>query len=467
MFVQKIALSTGALCVLASSLAVADTKPAERVELVQSPGGHAFHYHQIPTAKRLAVVVNWPADVSLSPTGKEALSYLGPKVMLMGGADGKSAATLKSEFEDLDAGFNIKTKPSGVTVFFIAPVDAAEEAAQLANGIVAKPAFSKVWLARLKGMLNQRNKQALSNSRVRAGSISRRYALGPHPHALVAPFHSNSAIESVTYQEVVDWHRNVFVRKGVTITASGPANGESASKVIDRLLQQLPAKPLQAHPTVPPMRLRLDGKTIVILDRKSEKSTVMISAELPRTNTLRDLRGQLATQLLGQGPHSKLFQALRSELGLTYHVSARVVVPAPDVAVLTMQGEFETTKLALAVTTLKNSYDTFLAKGVQAAEFDAQRERYAARLERRLKRPTQVAMMMMGTRRSNVQPSILWAGGDYLKAMQRADVNADVAKLWPRPSKMLTVIVTSDATGLKADCTINSVKEVSQCRNPG
>jgi len=199
MTARSIALGT----VLYSSVA-AGAETLGKVSLSKSTAGHKFSYYRIPSAKRLAVIINWPADVSLSPNGREALSYLAPMHMLMGGAEGQSASLLKAEFKDLDAAFNIRTKPSDVSAYFAAPIANAASAAKLANLVIAKPTFGNTWFRRVKSMMLQRYKQTSSTSMARVATASRNYAMGTHPYAQVAPFRSQSTIQRVTHQDIVE-----------------------------------------------------------------------------------------------------------------------------------------------------------------------------------------------------------------------------------------------------------------------
>ena len=465
MYLNSLTASLIAIGSILSPAALAMVEEKAKVASIVSAGGFEFDYHRIPTAKRLAIVVTMPADASLSPKGREALSHVAPALMLMGGGNGQSASELKAEFRDLDSLFDIRVRKKGVTLLLAAPLDGAQEAANLANQIVMKPNFSPKWLLRVKEMMIQRYNQAASHSRLKAARVSRDHVMDSHPYAQTNPFRSAKIIRAVSLDNVVRWHRDVFVRKDIMITASGPGKGQAVGSIIDNLLAGLPSKPINPHPVPPPVNLHWDGKTIVLLDKSAKKPSVMISGEVQRTKSLSNLRSAIAAQILGRGPHSKLFKALRSDLGLAYRVRARLIPMTLEKGIVIMEGEFEASKIAQASATMKKTYGELLASGAQESEFKAARESFSTRMNRSPKRSMQAALMMMSARKGLLEPGAILGAAEAVANTTRSEFNAFIAKHWPQPNKLLTVIVTPDATSIKADCIIRSLEEVSKCRD--
>ncbi len=454
-----------ALSMFVASMTIATADQNDATTTLTTPNGLSYVYRPMSDAKRVAILITWPTRLSLIPKGQEGLPYVAARSMLLGGAEGRRSNELKMELADLDSGFQIKAEPDFFRVMLAAPVENGLKAASLANRILLKPDLGREWFERSKSQILRMGAQQRSSALGQSLLVARQYAMGDHPYArATTPFYSDSLVAAVDHTAVVSWHRNAITRQGMKIVASGQGDPKKIGQTIDRFLEGLPdgSNAEQASDALP--QFRLDGKTVVLEDPNAKKSVVMMFGEIPLARDLSDARSNLAVRILGEGPNAHLFKKLRTELGLSYRVTARTIMMQGRKKFLGIAGEFESAQVMKAVGAMHQTYDAFVRTGVSDEELAAVRDQTLLKFDKAMKSPMASAMSVMEGVISGFEVGTVDRIKPYLLDTTADQMSAHIASTFPRRDDMLTVVVTPRATGSVADCTVQSVEDVKACR---
>jgi zinc protease len=435
----------------------------QAIQDIKTPGGIAFAFRVVPDDKRLAISVRWPVDLANAPIGQEALPYVASQLLFLGGSDGRSPSALKSEFKDFGAKFFIGAQDNHVFLNLVMPISSGLEAARIANLVLTKPDFDEKWLTRIKAMTVRALIQRRQFAGTKLALAVNRYVMGDHLYARTAPFASEAMITNVKRSSIVEWHRNSFVLQGMKVFAACACSPNVAGSAIDALLKSLPAAPTTPWLTSPVPSLRFDGKTVVIADPSAKKSIVAMYARIKWSKTLSAARTKIALDILGRGTQSRLFKALRSELGLSYGTNVRTSTIGQDVRLIVIATEVDTSKVALAVNTLHKAYAAFVDAGVTRKELDSSRDRALQLYERMAKSVWGAVGLTQSIRIYGFPDDYAQRIPSVFKRTTITQMNAHIAAVMPKRSEMLTFIITSNPKGIDANCTIRSHKEIDRC----
>ena len=94
-------------------------------------------------------------------------------------------------------------------------------------------------------------------------------------------FQPETVLTSLTRQDIVNWHKSAFSKEKAIVVAVGRAGSNLAGRMIDRLLERLPARAVVPDDPAPYPQLRVPGKTIVLHDARSPKSSMVMVAPVP------------------------------------------------------------------------------------------------------------------------------------------------------------------------------------------
>ena len=439
---------------------------AERfsIESEKTEKGHSYWFVPNQSAKRTAIAILWPStDLSKAPEGKEGIALLGTKLMLYGGAGKLDSQQLIAKFNDLGAMANIRAESFEVGALVVAPSDTLLDAARYLNLSLASPKLDASWLKRIRRRIlaDIREKQIKTSAML--WRAARQSLMGDDRYTRAVNFDPDGVIGSIEHADIGVWHKAAFDQDGAIVVAVGNAEPALVGKAIDRILSGLPkAAPKGAKPAPFP-KLNIRPKTIVLKDPGREKSAILMLGRVPPRTEGISLKATLASKALGGSVHSRLFQALRSELGLTYRVKSRLVDFTRSQRVLAVLSEFEVAKAGQALDSLRKTYAKFQREGLGADEFAALKERALLDQKKFLQRPLLVANAILGARASGRDIEAAASVPSRLKAITREALNAHIAAKLPQLDEMLTIILTPDPEGLKADCVINAPSEASGC----
>ena len=275
------------------------------------------------------------------------------------------------------------------------------------------------------------------------------------------PFQLRGA-ERLGRPEVEAWRHAVFARDSLVVAAAGRSTEEAIVATIDHAFGELPER--TSLPMPPDITFRRDGRTIVIERPVSQTSLVLGGGTSLVWADERDqpLSG-IALNAFAAGPTSRLFRAVRDELGASYGSTAALPMLGGAARYFVISSSVDPASAPRALAVIRAEYDRFRQEGLTSTEFEAARARLVNGLEEQARRAGPASALLRDLLRQGRNAAEGPAVLEYLRhRLTREEVNAHVRQCWPE-LPLTTVIVAPSAEGLAADCVVRRHEEPERC----
>ncbi|MCZ6807261.1 MAG: pitrilysin family protein [Deltaproteobacteria bacterium] len=235
--------------------------------------------------------------------------------MLKEGTTKRTSARLADDVEFLGADLWASSDEENTYVGIRALAGQFDVAMSILAEVASKPAFKAAELAKLK----KRELDRLALAEREPGYIARRTfyreLYGDHPYAAVDT--TPDAVNRVTRQEMVRWHRKYFVGKNAFLVVVGDVSPEQVVAAAKKGFGKWKVGK-RAVPSYGDMPSR-EGREILVVDRPGSVQSVIYigNLALPRANRVW-IPLMVANQVLGGSAASRLFMDLREKRSLTY-----------------------------------------------------------------------------------------------------------------------------------------------------
>ncbi len=454
-----------AFALLSGCASVGDSKPvsntASAPQTISTDAGYSYLYSPMPDADRTAVAITWHSDLTNVPVGQEALPRLGINLMLNGGAGGLPAEEIIADFEDLDSGSDLWVQPEEISGFILSPKEHMSKASEIANLVLTKPNLEQKWFDREKKILVDDASERESKAGGLAWNLFREVALGDHPYKRFWSLQPLADIENIKLDDVKAWHADAFSNKALTITAAGHADVAEISNAIDRVLVDMPS--IDREPAKSFSGPEISDRTILLHKPDVEKSVILIVGKLPDHSEALNVPIQLGVGVLGWGKQSRLFTAVRTELGAAYGFGAGTWDMTRQHRVLHISGEIETEQVQQVFDAVEISYNKFRADGINLLEFPIAKKFYVQRLNEEMDKPESVAYLMMEGNLNGFGNSYMPNLINQVKSQKRSEVNQTIEQNFPEFESMLKIIVTPDPDAIEGACVITEFDQWQSC----
>jgi zinc protease len=218
---------------------------------------------------------------------------------------------------------------------------------------VQNPSFPPAALDKLK----QEQKAVSRNARAQpdhlANVLLRSVIYSPeHPYG--RPLVTDAQVDAVELDAVRRFHATFYRPNNSFLLLSGDITVAQARPLVERALGEWPAGELRSLPPNPLNRFTryaLPGELAVhLVDRPGATQATIRVGNLALARNHEDWAAlEVANEILGGGPNSRLFQDIREEQGLTYGIYSKVTEgQAPGVFVIETQTRNPTTGAMLA-----------------------------------------------------------------------------------------------------------------------
>ena len=133
---------------------------------------------------------------------------------------------------------------------------------------------------------------------------------------------THQSLDAITRNHLFEYCQLHHFRKDLVIAAAGPYSAEEFAEILQPLL------PLQCHDAPPPLPAFVSrGKsTPVVQHRETEQLQLAIAFHTPGRHHPGRHALRLLSILLGESTSSRLFQQLREDRGLCYHISSDIAL---------------------------------------------------------------------------------------------------------------------------------------------
>ena len=443
-----------------AAIAVLGLSPAwgdMSVKTELSPGGLRFRHVLVPEQPMQVIHFAWPDSRAMTFPGKEALAFLGPALVLEG-PEGMSPSAMIEELRDLQAATSLSSSGWNTRGSISAPASKFTAAADLLRRTLMRPALSQARLRARQGNALARLRQELENPETIARRVLTRLTLGDSPQARLS-IGDDGSYEKVTREDIADWAKATFTRTGLEIVVAGPIDPEAAGRVVDDLFHGLPEGEPKAAPA--PSPLRQSGK-LVVLTRPVVQTVIAMAAPTSLPVNEHSVRADMLMSILAGGLQSRMYRSVRERLGAAYGVSAALNLANPAAYVLSIRSLVANDGARDALAAMSEDYARFVSGGVTSEEVDAQRSRRTANRAEALRRPGNVAAIVLNAILNGWPNDALATYASRMASYPISEFNADLSNYFPRPP-LTTVVVAPSADGWGADCVISSIDEAARC----
>ena len=168
-------------------------------------------------------------------------------------------------------------------------------------------------------LIKQNTKESLRQQRAQptflATEMVSRVVFGQHPYSVVAP--TFESLEATTRDQVVDFHRSMFLPNNAVLVAAGDIRPDNLLKRIEDLFGDWkPGELPKGDFPVPPVRTT---RSVYLVDRPGSAQSNIVIANIGITRTSPDYFPMLLMHtVLGANASSRLFMNLREAKGYTY-----------------------------------------------------------------------------------------------------------------------------------------------------
>jgi len=340
---------------------------AERVVLECGMPVYLLRDTELPIINMTAMV---RAGSVYEPSGKSGLSGMVGSVMRSGGAGGMAPERMDDELE-----FMASSVESGVgsdmgTVSLTALKKNFSRTLQIFSDVLLRPGFSekRVEIARRQTIESLRRQN--DDPKEIAGREINRAIYAGHPLGEITTFES---INSVTRQDLVDFHRRYFRYDNMILSVSGDFDRTELLKELNSVFKPVKNHDPLALPEVPQPKQQFQGE--VLYGKKDVNQTVIRMGHLGLTKDNPDIYAvRLLDYIMGGSFTSRLTMEIRTNQGLAYSVGSHFDIGRRFTGSFIAETETKAESTVKAIELMKKIIAEMTKEPVSDVELNAARE---------------------------------------------------------------------------------------------
>lgn len=430
-----------AVVLMAAGGAMAQAAPAPWRSLT-TPSGLTLWVAPDPGARDVVIQATWRGGSDGDPPRPQQLSATAMAMMTEGAGD-LDAVAFGAALDDLSADLVTWAERETVSASLTAPPDKIAAAAALFHLALTAPRFSPSDGERLRRTLKADVAEAWTEPGLMASVALARIMLPGHPRlaALLKPGEEPPVIPTDTLRA---WARARLARDNLVLAVAGAITPEDAATLVDGIIGGLPDK---ARLAPPPARAYRGAGTRVVVPREGDQTLIAVSAPAPSGDDADGIAADLLSDVLGSGPTSRLFRALREAKGLTYGIEA-VIQPSDQGGLLLISTSVPNDKAAEVLDVIGAELDRLAEAGVPAEELADLRARRRAAHGADLTGSAVIAGEMIFDQLRHRAPDDFAHWPDRVDGVDKARIDA-VARRWFAASRA-TIALVGQPLGLDA-----------------
>jgi zinc protease len=313
-----------AMMALATSmmLLVVLNLPAYAIEIqeVVSPKGIKAWLVEDSSVPLISMRFSFKGGTSQDPGGKEGLANLMTGLFDEGAGD-LDSDSFQERIDNLGAEMSFSASPDSVS----GNIRMLAENRDAVNGLLAlavnKPRFDQDAIDRIRQQVVASLEASQRNPSTIASRKFSEVLYGNHPYG--RPDEGTvKSLQSVSREDLVNFHRKNFARDRLTIGVVGSINAKDLGEMLDKVFGDLPAN-AELVP-VPDAKLALGTTTSLSFDMP-QTSISFVYPAVPRKDP-EFFASYLMNHILGGGFTSRLYAEVREKRGLAYSVSSSMAL---------------------------------------------------------------------------------------------------------------------------------------------
>lgn len=283
----------------------------------RSAKGFRIALASLPESECCSVSIHVPAGGRHDPKGKAGVAHFVEHMIFKGTAK-RDAKAISIETEDAGAQLNAYTSEDQTVYEGRGDADCLPLLADVLSDIVWHAEFPESEIELERDVIAEEIVMYYENPGDHIGDLISEALWAPHP--LGAPISGTlESLKQITRDDLLGFAKHHHTRNDVVIAVAGPYR---MSDVLQVFNYRLPAS--SPPPEEDTFTLTQDHTSVIKQARQTAQEQLAVAYRVfgrrdPRRHALR-----LLSTLLGEGASSRLFQSLREERGLCYHISSDV-----------------------------------------------------------------------------------------------------------------------------------------------
>ncbi|WP_411505303.1 M16 family metallopeptidase [Brucella anthropi] len=296
--------------------------PARAIEIqeVVSPKGIHAWLVEDNSVPLVSMRFSFKGGTSQDPSGKEGLANLMTGLFDEGAGDLKSDA-FQERMDNLGAEMSFSATQDSVSGGIRMLAENRDAVTNLLALAVNKPRFDQDAVDRIRQQVVAGIEASQRNPSTIASRKFSEVLYGNHPYARPDDGTVKS-LQSITRDDLVNFHRKNFARDNLTIGVVGAINAKDLGVLLDKVFGDLPA--MAELVPVPDAKLALGTTTSLNFDMP-QTSISFVYPAIPRKDP-EFFAAYLMNHILGGGFTSRLYAEVREKRGLAYSVSSSMVM---------------------------------------------------------------------------------------------------------------------------------------------
>jgi len=270
------------------------------------------------------------------------------------------------------------------------------------------------------------------------------------------------------------WRRNVnqaVPHVGAELILLSGAKGFPAGKAveqfadmkgvaIDAIMNGLPEGKRRARPAT---RTDFSPRRILLHIPEAKAATLVFAGPLPSISKGGEIEDVLLASLLGGGPGSVLFDAVRTKLRAAYAFGTRLEAYTREIRLLVMAGQVKPARLADVEQAVRRAYADFRKNGTLQG-FEHRKSRLAATIAKNMKDPLHISLSALLGWLAGQRPEMVVKLASEIRAVPPADLRRRLATAFPPSRRLIVLAVSPKANALPGACVITRPKEADRCK---
>ncbi|MBB3217674.1 zinc protease [Ochrobactrum sp. RC6B] len=296
--------------------------PARAIEIqeVVSPKGIRAWLVEDDSVPLISMRFSFKGGTSQDPSGREGLANLMTGLFDEGAGDLKSDA-FQERMDNLGAEMSFSATQDSVSGGIRMLAENRDAVTSLLALAVNKPRFDQDAVDRIRQQVVASIEASQRDPSTIASRKFSEVLYGNHPYARPNDGTVKS-LQSITRDDLVNFHRRNFARDHLTIGVVGAINAQDLGALLDKVFGELPA--MAELVPVPDAKLALGTTTSLNFDMP-QTSISFVYPAIPRKDP-EFFAAYLMNHILGGGFTSRLYVEVREKRGLAYSVSSSMVL---------------------------------------------------------------------------------------------------------------------------------------------
>jgi zinc protease len=407
---------------IAATFAFATLAKAEiEIEEIQTPGGLSAWLVHEPSIPIIAIELSFRGGASLDAPGKEGAAYL-MAGLLEEGAGPYSDQEFLKETERLAARFGYSARRDEVSISAQMLSENRDESIELLRHALLSPRFATDAVERVRGQVIS----SLRSDKTDPGTIARDtfrtmsfpdHAYGRKTEGTV------DSVAALTVDDLKAAHQATLVKSRLSIGVVGDITADELSKVLDRLLGDLP----DAGPELPARTETKAPAGITIVETPTPQSSAVFGQKGIARKDPDFFAAFVMNHILGGGGFSsRLTQEVREKRGLTYGVYS-YLAPMDNADMIYGGVSSSNDRIAEAVDVIRSEWHRMAEEGVTDEELQNAKTYLTGAYPLRFDSNSKIAKGIVGLQIVGLPSSYIDTRNDNVNAVTREDI-ARVAK---------------------------------------